>query len=104
MSFAGATYRDVGEGCLQGQKCLKDSCTTKADSNMGDRSQELGIWSTQHSLLPAQQVGESSFPVLQLVCTSLTKLGWLLFPVSSWAVSAPSMLLHVSLFRETQLD
>lgn len=84
MSFAGATYRDVGEGLLTGTEMTQREAASPNPTLVWEKSQELEIWSTQHSLLAAQQVGECSFSVAQLVCTSLMKLGWL-FPVSSWA-------------------
>ena len=41
------------------------SCIIKAHSSMGDSSQQLGTWSSLHSLQAAQQVGESPFHVPQ---------------------------------------
>ena len=60
MSFIGVPYRSMGEG-LQEQKCLKDSCITKAHPRC-DSSLKLGSY-RQLSRLVLSTVG-----LLQATC------------------------------------
>lgn len=46
---------------MRDRKLLKDSCTPKAHSSMGDCSQNLETWHPLHSLQTMQQVGECPF-------------------------------------------
>ena len=57
VSFIGVTYRNMGEGLPQEQKCLKDRSITKSHTAQVTVHTS---WSTLHSLQAAQQV-ENAF-------------------------------------------
>lgn len=89
VNFIEVLYRKVGKSDLQAQKCLKDSCTTKAHHIMNDSSPKLGIWSSLHSQQTSTgwrtslPVGLSLFQEALLVlvpsshsCCSLLRLGY----------------------------